>query len=157
MFQDPALAGWSPTWVTPTSLVRSIRALQRTLALTAGGIAGLCLVLGGTTLMSLMLAEVRQRIPEIGLRRSLGARPRDIAALFVAESLVITGAAALAGVVVAAAVLDGLSGRVGVPVDRGVFTFVIPGIASMLLGVIFSWWPARVASRLSPALALRNG
>ena len=156
VMRDPAWAGWKIRWVTPESLLRGIRELQQVIALTAGSIALLCLLLGGTTLMSLMLADVRQRIPEIGLRRSLGATQRDIALLFVVESCVITGGAALAGLVVAAVLLAGLAGHGGVPIGINYFTFVIPVIVSIVIGGAFSFWPARLAAGWSPALALRN-
>jgi putative ABC transport system permease protein len=156
IMKDPALAGWSVRWITPETLLRGIRELQRLIALTAGSVALLCLILGGTTLMSLMLADVRQRIQEIGLRRALGATRQDVALLFVVESCVITGAAAVGGIIVAAVLLGTLSGRIAIPLSLQSFTFVIPVIASIVLGCIFSFWPARVAAGLSPAQALRN-
>lgn len=153
---DPALSAWQNMWITPETLIRGIRELQRLIAVTAGSVAVLCLVLGGTTLMSLMLADVRQRIPEIGLRRALGATRRDVALLFVVESCVITGAAAIGGIAVAGFLLGMLSGRITIPLSLHYFTFLIPVIISIVLGGIFSFWPARVASGLSPAFALRN-
>lgn len=156
IFQDPALSGWDMKWITSDSLVKGIRELQRLISLTAGSVALLCLILGGTTLMSLMLADVRQRIPEIGLRRSIGASRLDVAMLFVAESCFITCAAAVIGVVVAAIMLAFLSGRIALPLSMQSFTFVIPVIVSIVLGCAFSFWPARVAAGLSPAQALRN-
>lgn len=66
-------------WVTPESLVRGINRLQQAIGLTVGSGVLLCLMLGGTTLMSLMVANVRERVPEIGLRRAIGATRRDIA------------------------------------------------------------------------------
>jgi len=156
MLKDPALNTWQMKWLTPEILIRGIRELQRLIALTAGSVAALCLILGGTTLMSLMLADVRQRIPEIGLRRALGATRRDVALLFVVESCVITGAAALGGVMVAGILLGLLAGKVTIPLSLHYFTFFIPVIVSIVLGCIFSFWPARVASGLSPAHALRN-
>ncbi len=154
---DPAWRAWQPRWITPDSLLAGIRSWQRIIGLTAGSIALLCLLLGGTTLMSLMLADVRQRIPEIGLRRSLGATRRDVARLFVAESIAITGAAAVAGTALAAALLAVLDGRVPLPLQRDFFTFVIPAIVSIVIGSVFSFAPARLAAGLSPAAALRNG
>jgi len=156
LLADPAWSAWSIRWVTPDSLLRGIREWQQIIAITAGSIALLCLLLGGTTLMSLMLADVRNRIPEIGLRRSLGATRRDIALLFVVESCVITGGAAMAGILVAAVMLAGVAGHGGVPVGINFFTFVIPAIVSIVIGGVFSCWPARLAAGLSPAMALRN-
>mgnify|MGYP001180916115 CR=1 FL=1 len=156
LVNDPAWSAWRMNWVTPESLIRGIRDLQRLIALTAGSVSALCLALGGTTLMSLMLADVRQRVPEIGLRRALGGTPRDVANLFVAESCVITGVAALVGIIAARVILGLLEGRIAVPLSLEYFTFVIPVIVSIVLGGVFSFWPAQYAARLSPAQALRN-
>lgn len=153
---DPAWSAWTTRWITPESLLRGIREWQRIIAITAGSIALLCLLLGGTTLMSLMLADVRQRIPEIGLRRALGATRRDIAMLFVVESCVITVGAAFAGILIASGLLAGVASHGTVPVGINFFTFVIPAIVSIVLGGAFSFWPARLAAGLSPAMALRN-
>ena len=87
-------------WVTPESLLVNVRRWQRMVAWGAGGGAGLGLLLGGTSLAGLLLAGVRERIPEIGLRRALGAGRADIAALFVAEAFLLTLAAALTGLAV---------------------------------------------------------
>ncbi len=156
LMQDPAWITWLPEWITPETLLRGIREWQRVIGFTAGSIALLCLLLGGTTLMSLMLAEVRQRVPEIGLRRSIGATRRDIALLFVAESVLVTVAAALAGIVAASLLLSVMARQGIVPIGIDYFTFVIPVFVSIVIGGVFSFWPARLAAGLSPAMALRN-
>jgi putative ABC transport system permease protein len=143
-------------WTTPDQLLEGTRRLQRTIRLSAGSVTLLCLVLGGTTLTSLMLANVRDRVREIGLRRALGATPRDIAALFVAEACCITGAASVAGLLAATFILVLARDAVGVPLKLGISTFLLPVVASILLGGVFSFWPARVAARIEPAEALRN-
>ena len=106
--------------------------------------------------MSLMLANVRDRIPEIGLRRALGATSRDVATLFVAESCLVTGSAALIGAAAAGVLLALGYGADMVSMRAQVSTFLIPVLASLGLGAIFSYWPARTAMRISPAEALRN-
>lgn len=153
---DPAWSDWTFAWITPDTLLRGVRAWQRVVGVAAGSIALLCLLLGGTTLMSLMLADVRQRIPEIGLRRSLGATRRDIAVLFVAESMAVTGAAAVAGTLLAGVLLAAVTGHAPVPLAIDHFTFVIPVFVSIVIGGVFSFWPARLAAGMSPAQALRN-
>jgi ABC-type antimicrobial peptide transport system permease subunit len=143
-------------WTTPEKLIAEVRKLQRTIKLSAGSVTLLCMILGGTTLMSLMLANVRDRVREIGLRRSLGARSLDIAILFVSESCVITGTASVAGTLAAGLALVIGRDQLQVPLVLGASTFLTPALASIALGCIFSYWPARIAARISPALALRN-
>lgn len=151
---DQAAAGLS--WVTPDDLLAGIRRLQRMIRWTAGSVAGLCLLLGGTTLMSLMVANVRDRVPEIGLRRALGATGGDIAALFVAEALVVTGLAAVAGTLAAHLILLPAGDAFPVPVQFGWRTALLPGCCAAAMGMLFSLGPARAAARIVPSEALRN-
>lgn len=144
------------SWITPETLLRGVRRWQQAVRLAGGSIALLCLVLGGTTLMSLMLANVRDRLAEIGLRRALGASPRDIAQLFTVEACLVTGLAAVAGMAMAGFLVTLIHRRFGVPIRMGGAQLVGPLGLAVLLGLLFSYWPARVASRISPAEALRN-
>lgn len=155
LLDQPGARAESLSWVTPESLTRNIRKLEKTISLTVGSIAVLCLVLGGTTLMSLMVSNVRDRVTEIGLRRALGATQRDVAALFVLESAVVTATAALMGVLAAHALL--ILGRTAlpVPIRPGLSSILVPLIAAVVLGIAFSYWPARMAARITPAEALR--
>ena len=142
-------------WVTQDVILDGVRRLERVIAWTAGAVSFLCLLLGGTTMMSLMVANVRDRVVEIGLRRALGALPADIAALFVAEALVLTaGAAMLASGFTHVALLLG-AGRLAIPLRLNAASFLGPIMIAVLLGVIFAYWPARLAARISPADALR--
>ena len=143
-------------YVTPDVLLEKVRRLQRTIQFTVGSIALLCLVLGGTTLMSLMVANVRDRVTEIGLRRALGASRGDIAQLFVLESVLVTLAAALAGSLGTHTLLTALRDKFPVPLDLGWTTVAIPVAIALLLGMLFSYGPAQAAARISPAESLRN-
>ncbi len=150
-------AGAPPlAYITPDVLLEKVRRLQSTIQVTVGSIALLCLVLGGTTLMSLMVANVRDRVTEIGLRRALGATRGEIARLFVLEAVLVTLAAALAGSLGTQILLWFLRDRFPVPLDLNPLIVLIPALLGLGLGVIFSFAPARAAARISPAEALRN-
>jgi len=144
------------SWITPDVLLRGVRRWQNAVRLAGGSIALLCLVLGGTTLMSLMVANVRERLPEIGLRRAIGATPRDIARLFTGEACLVTGLAALAGMAVAGVLVAVVRQRFGAPLRLGGVQLFWPLGLAVVLGILFSYWPARLAARISPAEALRN-
>ena len=144
------------SWVTPESLIQGVRRLQSSVRVAGGSVTFLCLVLGGTTLMSLMVANVRDRTVEIGLRRSLGATALDVAKLFVLEACAVTSAAALVGMMAAGMILFLVQKKLSMMVSIGVTGIVTPFALSIALGVIFSYWPARMAARISPAEALRN-
>ncbi len=143
-------------WITPETLVRPVRHLERAVAFTAGIVSLLCLALGGVTLMSLMIANVRDRASEIGLRRALGARPREVAALFVLEALLVTFAGALAGTTIAWALLRLFASQAPMPLSFGLLTWILPWLAALALSGLFSYAPARLAARMHPADALRT-
>ena len=142
--------------VSPESLIRGVRKLQNTISLTVGSITVLCLLLGGTTLLSLMMTNVRDRMSEIGLRRVLGASQWDIAVLFVMEACLITGAAASAATLVTHLLLILCSDALPIPIRLGWVTIFTPLIVAIVLGMVFSYWPALYAARTVPSEALRS-
>lgn len=144
------------SWVTPETLVHRLMRHQRLIMLAGGAIVLLCLVLGGLTLTSLLLTGVQTRVPEIGLRRALGASPADIGLLFMSEALLITLSATLAGTGVAWLLLKLLLSWSPLPFHFGPAVVAIPLLSGLLLGIVFSYWPARAAARISPSEALRN-
>ncbi len=144
------------SWVTPEILIQGINKLGKTISLAAGSVVALALLLAGTTLMSLMLTNVRSRVTEIGLRRALGASRRDIISMFLLEACLITGIAAV--VAIAGTYLLLVLGRnvLPVPVSTGSGTITIPFIVAFILSITFSYWPAKKAARITPSEALRN-
>ena len=106
--------------------------------------------------MSLMIANVRERVNEVGLRMALGASPGDIYALFMLEALWLTLVAALAGSSGAYGLLVLLREQLTFPTYIGPEIFWVPLGVSLGVGLLFSWLPARQAARISPAEALRN-
>ncbi|MBU4461328.1 MAG: ABC transporter permease [Verrucomicrobia bacterium] len=152
----PDLALEAATWVTPDTLLRGLRRWRTGVAWGTGVLAGLCLLLGGSSLMGLLLSDVRNRLPEIGLRISLGARPPDIAALFLGEALLVTVAGAAAALLAAWPALRLLSAQTAVPFDLDLLSVLAVLAAALLFGAAFSYVPARLASRTSASEALRN-
>jgi putative ABC transport system permease protein len=125
-------------------------------------IGGISLLVGGIGIMNIMLATVTERTREIGIRRALGAKRRDITLQFLVEALVQTSLGALLGVGLGLAIVYGLPyiamkffstnwpARLHVP-----WVFVALFV-SISVGVLFGWYPARRASRLDPIEALRH-
>ena len=143
-------------WLTPAHLIAEITELKHTLTFTLGGVSALSLVMGSITLITLMLSNVRERKVEIGLRRALGATPSDIQVQFVAEALLITSAAAVVGYCLAFIFI-----KLGITVlTKGVIlhpgVLWAPLLVSLVIGSIASYWPARLAASISPAIALRS-
>jgi len=151
---DAAVADAS--WITPDVLLAGLRRWRNGLAWGTGSIAVLALLLGGTSLMSLLLSDVRNRVPEIGLRLSLGATPLDIAMLFLSEAWLVTLAAAAAALAGAWPLLRLLARQTALPFDLDAGSIAVVAIASFAFGAIFSFLPARLAARTPAAEALRN-
>ena len=156
LLQQPGLGAEGVEWTTPETLLRGVRRWQRAIAWTAGSGGALGLLLGAVTLAGMLLTGVRERIPEIGLRRALGARRREIAMLFVAEALALTGAAAVAGLLAAEGALRALGGRFPLPFHFGAETRILPLALALGIALLCSIGPAWMAARLPPAEALRN-
>jgi putative ABC transport system permease protein len=138
------------------SLVSTATSVSSTLTALLAGIAGVSLLVGGIGVMNIMLVSVSERTREIGLRKALGARPRDIRLQFLAEALLlgILGGGIGAGLaLIAQRVLPSLiADPISIPawVTGGAI-----GIA-MLISVVFGVYPATRAARLSPIEALRT-
>ncbi len=120
-------------------------------------ISMIAMLVGGVVIMNIMLVSVGQRMREIGLRRALGARRRDIVAQFLFEALTVSGLGGLVGVALGAAVAIGLSAK-GVAVSRLTWLpFAIAVGACAAVAIVFGLYPARKASRVDPVVALRQG
>ncbi|OQC54663.1 MAG: Macrolide export ATP-binding/permease protein MacB [Verrucomicrobia bacterium ADurb.Bin018] len=143
-------------WITPDTLLRGVRRWQRAVGWVAGSSAALGLLLGAVSLAGMLLTGVRERVAEIGLRRALGARPHEIALLFVAEAAVLGLGAALLGLLGAGAVLLGQGARFPLPFHFGVGAWLIPLVLAGGIVILCSLGPAWQAARLPPAEALRN-
>jgi ABC-type antimicrobial peptide transport system permease subunit len=156
LLADPRHKAAPLSWLTPWSLVDRLLHLRRLIMLAGGAIVALCLLMGGITLGSLMLSNIQTRIPEIGLRRALGASRLDISLLFLLEALLLTLSATILGAGTAVTFLAAGSSQLPIPVAMGPFLILIPLAAGLLLGLVFSYLPAKTAAQIAPAEALRN-
>jgi putative ABC transport system permease protein len=138
-----------------TQLLEAASSISGTLTLLLGGIASIALVVGGIGIMNIMLVSVRERTREIGIRKALGARRRDILSQFLIEALALSLIGGLIGVL-AGLVVSAVIGRIagwGFIFDPA--TVAVATVFSLAVGIIFGVWPARQAARLDPVVALR--
>ncbi len=119
-------------------------------------IAGTSLLIGGTVMMNLTNLSVSGRIREIGLRKALGARNKDISKQVLVETAMISILAGLAGIVLGYLLANELADRLDL---RSIFSWHAPVIGlffALLIGLIFGVRPAKRAAKLDPVLALRG-
>ncbi|MEA2609960.1 MAG: putative transport system permease protein [Chloroflexota bacterium] len=138
-----------------TQLLAAASSISGTLTLLLGGIASISLVVGGIGIMNIMLVSVRERTREIGIRKAIGARGRDILLQFLVEALTLSLLGGLIGIGVglaASAVIGQLAGW-GFAFNPA--TIAVAVLFSLVVGVVFGVWPARQAARLDPISALR--
>jgi putative ABC transport system permease protein len=128
------------------------------LTLLLGSIASISLLVGGIGIMNIMLVSVTERIREIGIRMSIGARERDILLQFLAEAIVLSLVGGLLGIAMGVGVSKLLH---YIPIFATIKTVVSPSwvimafLISGSIGVFFGFYPARKASKLDPIEALR--
>jgi putative ABC transport system permease protein len=113
------------------------------------------LVVGGVVIMNIMLAVVTERTHEIGIRKSVGARRRDILNQFLVESSVLSASGGVIGVAIAWIVAVLVRNLTPVPMSVPVTAVIISVALSAAVGLFFGIYPAQRAARLDPIEALR--
>jgi putative ABC transport system permease protein len=119
------------------------------------GIVSIFLVIGGVVIMNIMLATVTERTHEIGLRKSVGARKRDILMQFVVESSVMAAVGGLLGVMLAVLVTQVVRALTAMPMRMPLDVVFFALAVSTIVGLFFGLWPAIKAAKLDPVVALR--
>lgn len=121
-----------------------------------GGIAAISLVVGGIGIMNIMLVSVTERTREIGIRKAIGAKKRNILIQFLIEAVMITGAGGVMGILAGAGVIKFIFGGFNiVPESYSPFWMTASFLISLAVGVIFGMFPAVKAANLNPIEALR--
>ena len=130
--------------------------INTVLSLLLGGIAGISLLVGGIGVMNVMLVTVAERTREIGIRKAIGAKPRDILRQFLIESVVLSATGGILGIlsaVLTAEVISAVQSSITLVV-RTPSVLLALGF-SAAVGIFFGYYPARRAAKLDPIEALR--
>jgi putative ABC transport system permease protein len=127
-----------------------------TLTLVLAAIAGISLLVGGIGVSNIMLVSVTERTREVGLRKALGARTRDITAQFLAEAVVLCGVGGVVGIALGVALAEAAAALTPLPATATWWSAALAFAVSLAVGVVFGVLPARRAGRLDPVTALRH-
>src|SRR5215471_9497196 len=118
-------------------------------------VAGISLVVGGIVVMNIMLVSLTERTKEIGIRKAVGARRKDILTQFLIEAVMVTGIGGVFGVLTGFGTASLISLAIGFPLLFNFWSAVLGVTMSSLVGMISGLWPAWRAARLDPIEALR--
>ncbi len=140
----------------PLALLKQAEATKQRFNIVLGSIAGISLLVGGIGIMNIMLASVTERTREIGIRRAIGAKRRQIVVQFLIETVVLSTMGGLIGLGMGTLIpflITYFSGMITVITLKGI---LVPLLISMTIGILFGLYPAVHAAKVDPIVALRH-
>ena len=141
---------------TPDQIIQQFDNITGLIGLVAIAISALGLLVGGIGVMNIMLVSVTERTREIGVRKALGARKRDIVGQFLVEAMTLTGAGGVLGILIAVLITMLVGALVpSLPSTVPAWALITGFTVSVAVGVFFGVWPAMKAAQLDPVDALR--
>jgi putative ABC transport system permease protein len=148
------------TLFTQDSILSTAQSVTGVLTLFLGGIAGISLLVGGIGIMNIMLVSVTERTREIGLRKAIGARKRDILVQFLTESILLSLLGGILGIILAwgiATLVGYIAAATGNAINPSITlgSILLATLFSMAVGLLFGIYPANRAAGLQPVEALR--
>lgn len=135
-------------------IVATASSVTGTFTMLLGAVAGISLVVGGIGIMNMMLTSVTERTREIGLRKAIGARGKEIRLQFLLEAVVLTFAGGFFGIFWGF-VIASIMNRYGIAAEISTNSIILASLVSAAIGIVFGYYPASRAARLNPIEALR--
>jgi len=137
-------------------MLSTLNDITGTMAVILGGIAAISLLVGGIGIMNIMLVSVTERTREIGIRKAIGAKRKNILVQFLIEAIMVTGTGGLIGVLVGVGIIRFIIGGLNLTTPvYSPFWITLSFSISLVVGVVFGLFPAYKAARLNPIEALR--
>jgi putative ABC transport system permease protein len=135
--------------------LQSINKITGIITVVIGAIAAISLLVGGIGVMNIMFVSVTERTREIGIRKAIGARRKDILLQFLVESVIVSGIGGIIGTVLGLGLAVIVSSFIKIPPSVSMGTIAIAWLFSAGVGIFFGIYPANKASKLDPIDALR--
>jgi putative ABC transport system permease protein len=141
------------TITTQTGMLDSLGRIMDVVSMAVGAIAAISLLVGSIGILTMMWISVSERTSEIGLSKAIGATPRQILFLYLAEAAILSTSGGIAGLLIGMG-LAGLLSLVGIPTHVPVLFVALAIAVSLAVGLVSGILPARRAARLDPVVAL---
>ncbi len=150
---DPSLADFSI--LNQTDIVAAASSVAKTFTLLLGSVAAISLIVGGIGIMNMMLTTVTERTREIGLRKAIGAKKKDINRQFLIEAIMLTFLGGVAGIILGWLIAFGVSKFGGLATRVSLASVILAFSVAAAIGIVFGYYPAKRAASLDPIEALR--
>ncbi len=150
---DPTQADFNI--LNQADVVSAVSATTGTFTTLLASIAAISLLVGGIGIMNMMLTTVTERTREIGLRKAIEAKERDITLQFLGESVALTFSGGVLGVLLGWGIAAGMTYFAKTVTDVSISSVILAFGVSALIGIAFGYYPARRAAKLNPIEALR--
>jgi putative ABC transport system permease protein len=141
---------------TSASALQFFVTIKQTMTIAGTALPAIGLIVGGMVIMNIMLVAVVERTREIGIRKSLGARRRDILSQFLVEAATLSTVGAIIGIILGILAAKIVSWNTPLPAAIAPWSIVAATLLGMIVGIISGVYPARRASMLDPIEALRQ-
>lgn len=141
--------------ISQEDILGTLSQVTTTFTLFLASIASISLIVGGIGIMNMMLTAVTERTREIGLRKAIGARRKDISLQFLAEAIMLTFAGGVIGIVLGWIIAMGIARVAGIATVVSLQSIFLACSVSGAIGIIFGYYPAQRAAGLNPIDALR--